>query len=76
MRRAPKKLVVPKNCYFCKEGKEPMYGEVEALRRYLTERGKIVPRSRNGLCSKHQRLLTFSIKHARFLALLPFIANY
>ncbi|MFH1833302.1 MAG: 30S ribosomal protein S18 [Candidatus Levyibacteriota bacterium] len=75
MRRLQKKIVVPKNCYFCKEKKEPFYGEIETLRRYLTERGKIVPRSRNGLCSKHQRVLTFTIKHARFLALLPFIAN-
>lgn len=67
------KIVKPKDCYFCKEGKEPDFLETEVLRRFLTERGKIIPAQRNGLCRKHQRRLTLAIKQARHLALLPFM---
>lgn len=68
-----KKLLSPKDCYFCKEKKEPAFADVEILRRFITERGKIIGRTRSGLCAKHQKRLTLSIKHARHLALLPFI---
>lgn len=67
--------LAPKKCYFSTEKKEPWFGDVEVLRRYLTERGKIIPRSRTGLCSKHQRRLTLAIKHARHLSLLPFVGQ-
>ncbi|MBI2031851.1 MAG: 30S ribosomal protein S18 [Candidatus Levybacteria bacterium] len=60
-------------CFFCKEKKEPSFHDIAVLRRYLTDRNKIVPRSRSGLCAKHQRNLTRSIKHARYLALLPYV---
>jgi len=59
-------------CFFCKEKKQPSFHDVSVLRRYLTERNKIVPRSRSGICAKHQKGLSTSIKHARYLALLPF----
>lgn len=75
MRRPYQKQQVPKNCYFCKEQKEPNYKDLEVLRRFLTDRGKILPRTRSGICAKHQRRLTLVIKHARHLALLPFVGQ-
>lgn len=74
--RRIKKLVVPKKCYFCDEQKEPWYNDVETLRKFLTERGKIIGRDRNGVCAKHQRHLGLAIKYARHLALLPFTGKY
>jgi small subunit ribosomal protein S18 len=68
-----KKITVPKSCYFCKEEKAPTYADSATLRKFITDRGKIVARTRNGLCAKHQRRVTSSIKHARHLALLPFV---
>lgn len=70
-----KLVAVAKDCYFCIEKKTPAYQDVAILQRYLTERGKIVGGTRNGLCSLHQRRLTSAIKHARHLALLPFVAR-
>lgn len=49
------------------------YKDVDLLRKYITERGKILPRRITGLTAKQQRDMTRSIKRARFLALLPFI---
>jgi len=66
---------VPKNCFFHEEKKEPVFSDTQVLARFLTERGKIIPRSRSGLCAKHQKLLTKNIKYARHLALLPFVAR-
>lgn len=71
-RRGP---AAPKVCYFCKEKKVPSLHDVSILQKFLTERGKIIPRLRNGLCSKHQRKLGQEIKYARHLALLPFVAG-
>lgn len=71
-KRRMQKNVAHKKCYFCSEKKDPDFADVAALRRFLTERGKIVPRSRNGLCTKHQRGITHAIKYARHLALLAF----
>jgi small subunit ribosomal protein S18 len=48
------------------------YKDVPRLRRYLSERGKILPRRISGNCAKHQRQLTMAIKRARNIALLPF----
>lgn len=75
-KRFPKrKIVVPKNCYFCKEDKTPWYSDVTSLQKFVTDRGKILARTRNGLCAKHQRRLTSAVKHARHLALLPFVGG-
>lgn len=71
-KRRMQKNVAPKKCYFCSEKKDPDFADVAVLRRFLTERGKIVPRSRNGLCAKHQRDIACAIKYARHLALLAF----
>jgi small subunit ribosomal protein S18 len=51
------------------------YKELGRLRKYVTERGKILPRRISGNCAKHQRQLTIAIKRARIVALLPFTAE-
>lgn len=61
-----------KVCFFCESKTMPSYTDVNTLKRVLTERGKIVPKMRSGLCSKHQRRVTIQIKYARHLSLLPF----
>lgn len=68
-----KKIVVPRNCPFCKEDKSPDFLDTKSLEKYITERGKIISAQRTGLCSLHQRRVTTAIKHARHLALLPFV---
>ena len=75
-KRIPKKkITVPKTCYFCTEKKEPKYSDVAALQKFTTDRGKIIVRTRSGLCAKHQRRITTAIKHARHLALMPFVGQ-
>ena len=70
--RKPKKKV----CSFCVDKVEAIdYKDVPKLRRYTTERGKILPRRISGNCAKHQRQLTIAIKRARNIALLPFTAE-
>jgi small subunit ribosomal protein S18 len=61
-----------KVCSFCEAKNKPLYTDVVSLRRYTSSRGKIVPKQRSGVCSKHQRSLAREIKRARHLALLPF----
>ena len=51
------------------------YKDVAKLRRFVTERGKILPRRISGNCAKHQRQVTVAIKRARNIALLPFTAE-
>lgn len=63
-------------CSFCVEGVKGIdYKQAEALRRYLSDRGKILPRRRTGTCARHQRQLATAIKRARYLALLPFTVD-
>lgn len=64
-----------KTCYFCESKATPSYTDLNTLRKFLTERGKIVPKLRSGQCSKHQRRITSQIKYARHLALLPFTSR-
>nr|MBO2494864.1 30S ribosomal protein S18 [Clostridia bacterium] len=60
-------------CSFCLDKIEKIdYKDIQRLRKYMTERGKILPRRISGNCAKHQRQLTVAIKRARILALLPF----
>ncbi len=68
----PRKPVANLKCYFCESKKEPNYLEVEELKKFITERGKVLNRAYSGTCSKHQKRLAQSIKRARHLALLPF----
>ena len=51
------------------------YKDIARLRRYMSERGKILPRRVTGTCAKHQREITVAIKRARHLALLPYTAD-
>jgi small subunit ribosomal protein S18 len=67
--RRPKKKV----CSFCVDKVEQVdFKDVIRLRRYVSERGKMLPRRVSGNCAKHQRQLTTAIKQARIMALLPF----
>ena len=70
-----RKISVPKECFFCKQNKEPNYADVASLQKFVSDRGKIIVRTRSGLCAKHQRRLTTAVKHARHLALLPFVSR-
>lgn len=63
-------------CNFCADKVEGIdYKELVKLRRYITERGKILPRRITGNCALHQRQLTVAIKRARIMALLPYTAE-
>ena len=63
-------------CTFCVDKVEVIdYKDVAKLRRFITERGKILPRRISGNCAKHQRQVTLAIKRARNIALLPFTAE-
>ena len=63
-----------KVCSFCVDKIDRIdYKDAPRLRRYLSERGKILPRRITGTCAKHQRQLTLAIKRARHSALLPFV---
>ena len=65
-----------KVCQFCADKTERIdYKDVEKLRRYVTERGKILPRRITGTCAMHQREVTTAIKRARIVALLPYVAD-
>ena len=66
---------VKKNCPFCKENRKPDYKEFEFLKKFTSERGKILGKDITGLCAKHQRKVTKEIKRARHLALLPFVTG-
>jgi len=66
-----------KVCKFCTEKIDAVsYRDVNLLRQFVAERGKIVPRRLTGVCTTHQRRLTRAIKQARNIALLPFAARY
>lgn len=65
-----------KVCQFCVEKVDEIdYKDVTKLKRFVSERSKIIPRRVTGTCAKHQRELTTAIKRARHLALLPYISD-
>lgn len=65
-----------KVCQFCVDKSEHIdYKDTAKLRRFLSERGKILPRRTTGTCAAHQRELTESIKRARQVALLPYVMD-
>ena len=67
--RKPKRKV----CAYCADKNLVIdYKQVDKLKKYVSEKGKILPRRVTGLCAKHQRELTIAIKRARHIALLPF----
>ncbi|MDR1363460.1 MAG: 30S ribosomal protein S18 [Spirochaetaceae bacterium] len=73
--RGGKVFFKKKVCKFCTQKLKIDYKDTDALRRFITERGKILPRRITGTCAKHQRALAEAIKRARIIALLPFVAN-
>ncbi len=65
-----------KVCRFCADSKLTIdYKDPKALRYFITERGKVIPRRISGTCAKHQRTLTVAIKRARTIALLPYVGK-
>ena len=64
-----------KVCVFCGENNAIDYKDTNKLKRYVSERGKILPRRITGNCAKHQRALTTAIKRARHVALMPYVAE-
>jgi small subunit ribosomal protein S18 len=64
-----------KVCKFCTQKLKIDYKDADTLRRFITDRGKILPRRITGTCAKHQRALALAIKQARSIALLPFVAD-
>ena len=70
--RKPRRKV----CSFCVDKVEAIdYKDIATLKKYISERGKILPRRVTGTCAKHQRELTEAIKRARQIALLPYVAE-
>ena len=70
--RKPRRKV----CSFCVDKIEYIdYKDVNRLRRFVNERGKIMPRRMSGVCAKHQRDLAIAIKRARIMAMLPYVAD-
>ena len=71
--RKPSKKKV---CAFCVAGEKTIdYKDVAKIRKYITEKGKILPRRTTGVCAKHQRMLCTAIKRARNIALLPYVGD-
>ena len=67
---------IKKVCLFCSDENNLIdYKDVNKLKRYISERGKILPRRITGNCAKHQRALTVAIKRARHIALMPYVVD-
>jgi len=65
-----------KPCAFCIEKATSIdYKDLSKLRRFVSERGKILPRRMSGVCAKHQRMLAMAVKRARVMALLPYMSD-
>ena len=73
--RRGKKFFRKKVCRFCANKAKIDYKDADGLKRFTTERGKILPRRITGTCSKHQKELAVAIKRARSICLLPYVAD-
>jgi small subunit ribosomal protein S18 len=62
------------HCFFCQYGVTPNFKDVDNLEKFISPRKKILSRTKSYVCAKHQRKLTKAVKHARFLALLPYVS--
>jgi small subunit ribosomal protein S18 len=72
-RYIPRKKV----CSFCVNKVQTIdYKDVTLLRRYISDRGRMEPRRRTGVCAKHQRPLSIALKRARHIALLPYTPEH
>jgi len=66
-----------KNCHLCENGiRRINYKDDKTVGRFITDRGKILPRRITGACARHQRQIGEAVKRARFLALIPYIGGY
>lgn len=73
VKKSYKKARRRKVCAFCQEKIDEIdYKDINRLKKFVTEGGKIVPRRMSGTCAAHQRLLSTAIKRARIASLLPF----
>ncbi|GIW69735.1 MAG: hypothetical protein KatS3mg101_0482 [Patescibacteria group bacterium] len=63
-------------CYFTQTGTTPDYKEVLVLRRFISDRGKIIPQKYSGVTSTHQRKLAREIKRARYMGLIPYTERH
>lgn len=76
MPRKARQFTRRKVCRFCVDKVDAIiYRDVQRLRHYTTERGKIIPRRISGNCAKHQRQLSIALKRARNIALLPYVSK-
>lgn len=77
--KATKKYKRPsrkKVCSFCLEKATSIdYKDVNKIKKYITEKGKIIPRRQTGTCATHQRMVTNAIKRARYMALIPYVGE-
>ena len=74
--RAPKRVPKKKVCTFCVDHVDDIdYKDVAKLRRFITEKGKILPRRMSGVYAKHEGMLAVAIKRARVMALRPYKAD-
>lgn len=64
-----------KVCIFCQDKVAIDYKNVALLKKFITEKGKILPRRQTGVCAKHQREITVAIKRARQMALIPYVGD-
>ncbi len=72
-RRTPRRR--RKVCVFCGKDNVIDFKDAAKLRKYISERGKILPRRVTGNCAKHQRAVTLAVKRARHLAILPYVED-
>ncbi len=72
-----KERKVPDKCILCQEGLQKIdYKDVITLKRFLTSRGKILARTKTGICARHQRSLSRAVKRARHVALIPYTEQH
>lgn len=75
-KRPMKKMPRKKVCIFCVDKVDDLdYKDVAKLKKFITEKGKILPRRMSGVCAKHQRVVAEAVKRARVMALLPYRAD-
>ncbi len=76
VKRPVKKMPRKKVCVFCVEKIDELdYKDVAKLKKFITEKGKILPRRMSGVCAKHQRMVATAVKRARVMALIPYRAD-
>ena len=75
-KKKPRRVIKVGKCRFCMNKiKNIDYKEADKMKKYITEKGKIIPSRTTGTCAKHQRQLTTAIKRARYMALLPYVGE-